>query len=140
MKFFKKKHSVFCNNSKINYILPLVQGSFGVYFLDFGILNYFQYKALIFFLKKRLKFCSKLFIRVSNNLYCTKKPVGVRMGKGKGSLDNFYVPVKKGQLLVEFFFRKKSRLLKNLEFLKKIKKIIYLLSLKLSLNVGLIKK
>lgn len=140
MKFFKKKHLIFYNNYKINYILPLIQGSFGVYFLDFGILSFFQYKALIFFLKKRLKFCSKLFIRVSNNLFCTKKPVGVRMGKGKGSIDNFYVPVRKGQMLVEFFFRKKSRLLQNQEFLKKIKKIIYLLSLKLSLRIGLIKK
>lgn len=60
------------------------------------------------------------------------------MGKGKGALDNFYIPVKKGQIFLEFFFKKKSKLLKNIEFLKKIKKIIILLSKKLCIKINLI--
>jgi ribosomal protein L16/L10AE len=137
MKFFKKKHLVIFNN-KINYIYPLIQGNFGIYFSNFGLINFFQYKALIFFLKKKLKYISKIFIRVSKNLYCTKKSIGVRMGKGKGALDNFYIPVKKGQIFLEFFFKKKSKLLKNIEFLKKIKRIVILLSKKLCIKINLI--
>jgi ribosomal protein L16/L10AE len=137
MKFFKKKHLVIFNN-KVDYISSLVQGNFGIYFLDFGLINFFQYKALIFFLKKKLKYISKIFIRISKNLYCTKKSIGVRMGKGKGALDNFYIPVKKGQIFLEFFFKKKSKLIKNIEFLKKIKKIIILLSKKLCIKINLV--
>lgn len=137
MKFFKKKHLVLLEK-KSNFIYPLIQGKFGVYFSEFGLINFFQYKALIFFLKKRLKYISKIFIRFSKNLYCTKKSIGVRMGKGKGALDNVYIPVKKGQIFVEFFFRNKSKLLKNDEFLKKIKKIIVLLSKKLGIKINLI--
>ena len=137
MKYFKKNHLVLYNN-KINYIFPLIQGRFGIYFSNFGLINFFQYKALIFFLKKKLKYISKLFIRVSKSLYCTKKSIGVRMGKGKGALDNYYIPVKKGQIFIEFFFRKKSKLLKNDEFLKKIKKIVFLLSKKLGIKINLI--
>jgi ribosomal protein L16/L10AE len=137
MKFFKKKHLVIFNN-KSNFICPLIQGSFGIYFSNFGLINFFQYKALIFFLKKKLKYISKIFIRISKSLYCTKKSIGVRMGKGKGSVDNLYIPVKKGQIFLEFFFKKKSKLLKNIEFLKKIKKIIILLSKKLGIKINLI--
>jgi len=139
MKFFKKKHLIIFKN-KINFIKPLIQGNFGIYFLEFGSINFLQYKALIFFLKKRLKYVSKLFLRISKNLYCTKKSIGVRMGKGKGALDSIYIPVKKGEIFIEFFFRKKSKLLKNKEFLKKIKIITILLSRKLSIKINLIKK
>lgn len=139
MKYFKKTHLVFFNN-KNNYINPLIQGNFGIFFSDFGLINFFQYKALIFFLKKKLKYISKIFIRVSKSLYYTKKSIGVRMGKGKGSIDNFYIPIKRGQIFLEFFFKKKSKLLKNIEFLKKIKKIIILLSKKLGININLIQK
>jgi len=138
MKYFKKKHLVLPSKNNLKFIYPLIQGSFGIYFLDFGLINFFQYKALIFFLKKKLKYISKIFFRVSKNLYCTKKSIGVRMGKGKGALDNFYIPVRKGQIFLEFFFKKKSKILNNLEFLKKIKKIIVLLSKKLSLKINLI--
>lgn len=138
MKFFKKKHLIIFKN-KINYIKPLLQGNFGIYFLENGYLNFLQYKALIFFLKKRLKYVSKLFIKVSKNLYCTKKSIGVRMGKGKGSVDSIYIPVKKGNIFIEFFFRKKSKLLKNKEFLKKIKIITLLLSLKIGIKINLIR-
>lgn len=140
MKFFKKKNHLVIFNNKLNYIFPLIQGNFGIYFSEFGLINFFQYKALIFFLRKKLKYISKLFIRVSKNLYCTKKSIGVRMGKGKGALDNFYIPVKKGQIFLEFFFKNKSKLLKNDEFLKKIKIIIFLLSKKLGIKINLIQK
>jgi ribosomal protein L16/L10AE len=61
------------------------------------------------------------------------------MGKGKGPIDNLYIPVKKGQIFLEFFFKKKSRLLKNDDFVRKIKKIIFLLSNKIGINISLVR-
>lgn len=136
---FKKKHLVF-KNSKKSFIRPIIQGYFGVYFLESGSLEFIQYKALLFFLKKRLKFCSKVFLRISNSLKRTSKSIGVRMGKGKGSIDNYYIPVEKGQVFVEFCFNNDYDLLKNTDFLKRIKNIIFLFSKKLNIKMSLIKK
>lgn len=149
MKYFKKKH-LNITDSKKNYIDAINIGSYSVCFKKNGILNYIQYKALVFFLKKRLKFYSKLYLRLNLNLKTTKKPIGVRMGKGKGALDMSYVFVKKGQIFFEFGFKKLEKdildyknILMNIENLKyfnqKIKKIIELASLKLKMKIHLYK-
>ena len=62
------------------------------------------------------------------------------MGKGKGSIDNFYIPVASGQIFIEFFFKNDIDLLQNMDFLKKIKKIVFLFSKKINLKMNLIKK
>jgi len=139
MIYFRKKHLVI-KKTKQQFINPLIQGYFGIYFLESGSIEFIQYKALLFFLKKRLKFCSKIFLRVSNSLKRTSKSIGVRMGKGKGSLDNFYIPVECGQVFIEFFFNNNLDLLQNTDFLNKIKKIILLFSKKINLRMSLIKK
>jgi len=61
---------------------------------------------------------SKIFIRVSNSLKATKKPIGIRMGKGKGAIDNYYLPVNKGQIFIEFYF--KDYMLEQLNMEKRI--------------------
>jgi len=103
MKYLKKKH-LLIKHSKSDRIEINKQGVFSIFFKDFGVLKYNQFKAINFFLKKRLKFCGKIFFRVSNSIKNTKKPIGVRMGKGKGALDDFYLFVYPGKILVEFFF------------------------------------
>lgn len=149
MKYFKKKHLNFYIQEK-NFIDRLTIGSYGVCFKKNGILNFLQYKALTFFLKKRLKFYSKLYLRLNITLKMTKKPIGVRMGKGKGALDLLYVPVKKGQIFFEFGFKKiendilsYQNILMNIDklqyFNRKVKKIIKLASLKLRMQIHLYK-
>lgn len=139
MKYLKKKH-LLIKHSKSDKIELNKQGVFSIFFKEFGILKYNQYKALNFFLKKRLKFCGKLFFRVSNSVKNTKKPIGVRMGKGKGALDDFYFFVYPGKILVEFFFSdffilKTSQ---DIDFFSKIRHVVHLLNKKLHLNVGLL--
>jgi len=139
MKFLKKKH-LLIKHSNSNKVEKNKQGVFSIFFKDFGILTFNQFKAISFFLKKRLKFCGKIFFRVSNSIKNTKKPIGVRMGKGKGALDDFYFFVYPGKILVEFFFDnffilKTSQ---DIDFFSKIRQIVYLLNKKLRLKVGLL--
>ena len=139
MKYLKKKH-LLVKHSKSDKIENNKQGVFSIFFKEFGILKYNQYKAINFFLKKKLKFCGKIFFRVSNSVKNTKKPIGVRMGKGKCALDDFYFFVYPGKILVEFFFNdffilKTSQ---DFDFFSKIRHIVYLLNKKLHINVGLL--
>lgn len=53
--------------------------------------------------------------------FLTKKPLEVRMGKGKGAHFKWICPVKIGQILVEFRLRKRQ-LLDILLLLRKCKK------------------
>jgi len=139
MKYLKKKH-LLIKHSNSNSIEKNKQGVFSIFFKDFGILKFNQFKAINFFLKKRLKFCGKIFFRVSNSIKNTKKPIGVRMGKGKGALDDFYFFVYPGKILVEFFFDKFFILKtsQDIDFYSKIRQIVFLLNKKLHLKVGLL--
>lgn len=139
MKYLKKKH-LLVSHSRSNKIEENKQGVFSIFFKDFGVLKYNQFKALNFFLKKRLKFCGKIFFRVSNSVKNTKKPIGVRMGKGKGALDDFYFFVYPGKILVEFFFDNifVLKTSQDIDFYSKVRQIVFLLNKKLHLKVGLL--
>jgi large subunit ribosomal protein L16 len=50
-------------------------------------------------IKRKIK--NSLYISVFPQLSRTKKSSGVRMGKGKGNLDYWYTPVKRGRILFE---------------------------------------
>lgn len=119
-----------------------MQGQFAIYFNKGGILNIDEYRALIFFLKKNIKFFSKLFIRIIPNIQNTKKSIGVRMGKGKGPINEYYINISRGQILLEFGFKDKLLNLNNLEkrkLVRRLKKIIFLSSLKTKIKFSLIK-
>jgi len=49
----------------------------------------------------------------------TKKSTGIRMGEGKGSIDSWVYPVKKGCIIFEFNGLKKTKVLMILKLLKK---------------------
>lgn len=133
MKYFKKKHLIIKTN-KQNIVNNNIQGQFCVYFNNYNQLSFLEYKALKIYFKKKLKFFSKkIFFRITPKLKNTKKSIGVRMGKGKGSLDNFYFSIKKGQIFFEFGFKNKFNLLDNFEkniLLNNFKKYVFLASLK----------
>lgn len=44
----------------------------------------------------------KFWINIRCNTPLTKKPIGIRMGKGKGRLDKWVFPIKKGRIIFEF--------------------------------------
>ena len=43
----------------------------------------------------------RLWIRLFPDMPFTKKPAEVKMGKGKGDIEGYYVPVKPGQIMFE---------------------------------------
>jgi ribosomal protein L16/L10AE len=142
MKLYKKKHLLINYKKYRENIDKVIQGQFAIYFIKAGIFNIQEYKALIFFLKKKLKFFSKLFIRVSPTIKNTKKSIGVRMGKGKGPLNEYYINISKGQIFIEFGFKDKLFNLNNfdkLRILRYIKRIVFLSSLKTSIKFKLFK-
>jgi ribosomal protein L16/L10AE len=142
MKLYKKKHLLINYNRSKKNIDRALQGEFAIYFIKGGIFNIKEYKALIFFLKKKLKFFSKLFIRVLPNVKNTKKSIGVRMGKGKGPVNDYYINISKGQIFLEFGFQDKLSYLNNLDklrMLRYLRRIIFLSSLKTSIKFKLFK-
>lgn len=153
MKFFKKKHLlIYKSNTFKNSISQIHKGLFCVCFQQSGLLTFLQFKALIFFLKKKLKFYSKLYLRLNLTFKMTKKPIGVRMGKGKGNLDLAYAFITKGQIFFEFGFKKQiftdilnyKNIFINIQnlhyFNKKVATIIRLASAKLKMKLQLYKK
>lgn len=135
MLYFKKKHLVYKSIRRSFVFRAASGGRFILYFLNSGCVTTQQYKAVVFFLKKRFKFLSKLFIRVSKSLKNTKKPIGVRMGKGKGALDEFYIPVLKGQVFIEFFFCFSSEIIMP-PLLRKIRRFVFLANLKMRVKIA----
>lgn len=135
---FTKNHNVSRDISNSEIKNP-IQGNFCFYFNDKIILSYDQYKALIFFCRKKLKFYSKIFIRLTPKFKNTSKSIGMRMGKGKGSLKKFYFPIKKGQVFIEFGFDNGNSVIKSKydysKLMIKVKELSKLISYKLSINV-----
>lgn len=137
-KFFKD-HKIFKTN-KNNLIDNIIQGDFCFYFTKNFILSFKQYKSLLFFCRKKLKFYSKLFIRVLPKLKNTSKAIGIRMGKGKGSVNEVYFPIQAGQIFFEFGFNKNNKAVIKTDYdykklLKKIRELARLVSFKLSVNL-----
>lgn len=76
-------------------------GDFGLQSLDHGKLSARQIEAGRIAIQRHVKRQGKLFIRVFPDKPVTKKPLEVRMGKGKGSVELWVAPVKPGKMLYE---------------------------------------
>ena len=50
---------------------------------------------------KRIKKIGKLYVFIFPNILLTKKPVGIRMGKGAGGANIWIYPVKAGKIILE---------------------------------------
>jgi len=61
-------------------------GSIGLKSISVGRLTFKQIESMYQLLKKRLKRVGQIFITISPNIPITKKPIEVRMGKGKGNV------------------------------------------------------
>src|SRR5690554_4752254 len=79
----------------------IVFGSFAFKTKNFGILTNKQIEAARRVIMKKIKKQGKLWVRVFTHTPKTKKPVEVRMGKGKGSVDSWIVKIKPGTILYE---------------------------------------
>ncbi|NOQ50176.1 MAG: 50S ribosomal protein L16 [Mycoplasmataceae bacterium] len=76
-------------------------GEFGLMALEGNYVTARQIEATRIAITRYLKRNGKLWIRIFPSLPRTKKPLEVRMGKGKGSVDHYAAVVKRGMILFE---------------------------------------
>jgi large subunit ribosomal protein L16 len=76
-------------------------GSMGIKALETGRISSTQLLALRQTLHKYIKKNGKVFFNIFPHTPITKKPVKVRMGKGKGGVDHYVYKVKPGTVICE---------------------------------------
>ena len=95
-KAFKGKIS---GNAKGGFTLNF--GTFGLKALEPERVTARQIEATRRAITRQMKRQGKVWIRVFPDLPVTAKPIEVRMGKGKGSVDRWVARVKPGRILFE---------------------------------------
>lgn len=76
-------------------------GEYGLQSLECGKLTSRQIEAARVAITRHVKRGAKLWIRVFPHKPITKKPAETRMGKGKGDVDSYVAPLKRGTMIYE---------------------------------------
>ncbi len=86
---------------KANRGFKLVSGDFGLKCLEPGWITARQIEAARVAITRKLKRSGKVWITIFPDKPISKKPLEVRMGKGKGPLDHWVAVVKPGRIIFE---------------------------------------
>ena len=76
-------------------------GDFGLQTFERGFLTAAQNEAARVAITRHMKRRGQVWIRLFPYKPCTKKPLEVRMGKGKGNVEYWVAPVQPGRMLFE---------------------------------------
>jgi len=76
-------------------------GEYGLQATESGKLTSRQIEAARIAITRHVRRGAKLWIRVFPHKPITKKPAETRMGKGKGDVDSYVAPVKRGTMIYE---------------------------------------
>ena len=76
-------------------------GDFGLQAVSHGRITSRQIEAARMAMSRAAKRGGKLWVRIFPDKPITKKPAETRMGKGKGSPEDWVVPIKRGRMLYE---------------------------------------
>jgi len=76
-------------------------GEFGLKALENGFVRANHMEACRIVATRKMRGAGKIWINVFPNKSVTKKPAETRQGKGKGELDHWGCPVKRGKILFE---------------------------------------
>lgn len=100
---FKKyqKGKSFKRINKVCNFICLKKGSVALKSLGFGRITSKQIESIKQAITKIIKKTGKLFINIFPQTAISKKPLEIRMGKGKGSVDHWVVKIRPGVFLVE---------------------------------------
>lgn len=98
---YKKAQKGALPNKILSHAAELAYGTYALKAIDFGILTSNQIEAAQKVILKKIKKKGKLWTCIFPHLPKTKKPVEVRMGKGKGSVDLWISKVMPGTILYE---------------------------------------
>jgi len=79
----------------------LTTGLIGLKALSFGRITSKQLESVYKIITKSIKKSGRLILRIFPNTPITKKPIEIRMGKGKGNVDCWVARIKPGTLLCE---------------------------------------
>lgn len=86
---------VACRGSNLSF------GDFGLQALGHGRITSRQIEAARMAMSRCAKRGGKIWVRIFPDKPITKKPAETRMGKGKGTPEEWVVPVKRGRMLYE---------------------------------------
>ena len=76
-------------------------GDFGLQSLEHGWISARQIESTRMTISRHVKRGGKLFLRIFPDKPITKKPLEVRMGKGKGSPEGYVASVQRGKIIWE---------------------------------------
>jgi large subunit ribosomal protein L16 len=91
------KQKVYSYSKNVN----MSYGDFGFKSLESGWLNSKNLETIRKILNKQLKKTGSFVVKIFPNYTITKKPLEVRMGKGKGNVDTWVFPIKIGTIFIE---------------------------------------
>jgi len=98
-KFRKQRTGRIKGNASKN--LDLNKGLYGLRSIESGRISARQIEATRVTITRKIKRRGKLWIKLFPSIPVTSKPVEVRMGKGKGSVDYFAARIRAGSILYE---------------------------------------
>lgn len=79
----------------------LAFGDFGLQAMSTGFITSRQIESARIAISRHLKKGGKMWIRIFPDKPVTKKPLEVRMGKGKGAVEGWVAPIQRGRILYE---------------------------------------
>jgi len=100
-KFFKIR-----KNKSVRKNQTIVFGKYGIRALESVKISHVFIEKLNLFLKRKIKKKGKIIFRCIPYIADSRKPLEVRMGKGKGPNTNWIYPIKKGQMFMELNYYK----------------------------------
>ena len=79
----------------------VTDGEFGLQSLELGLITSNQIEAARVAMTRYIKRGGKVWIKIFPDKPITTKPIGTRMGKGKGAAEYWVAPVKPGRVMFE---------------------------------------
>jgi len=100
---FKKLHKPSFNFTKLTErkIFVPIQAQYAIQALESGKLTFKQLEACRRALRRGLGKSVRIYFHVFTGVPVSKKPVAVRMGKGKGGISYWIAIIKQGKVIVE---------------------------------------
>ena len=99
---FKKHHKYYVSD-KINKKSHLIFGQYGLLSKEWSLLTIKQIESAVLTTKRTLKRKGSIWLRVFPHIPVTKKPLEVRMGKGKGSVHTWKTKVAPNSVIIEIY-------------------------------------
>ena len=89
------------NRGKATRGNTITDGQYGLEALELGLIKSTQIEAARVAMTRYIKRGGKVWIKIFPDKPITSKPIGTRMGKGKGGVEYWVAPVKPGRIMFE---------------------------------------